>query len=92
MKALGRRVAENAIGIAEVTRSPRTDKSAKVMLAMWGVAGLLAAGSLTMSVIWGDYGPMFYVNCGVLTLDVYMLRLAILGIAHRTKKRGDRDA
>lgn len=92
MKALGRRVAENAIGIAEVTRSPRTDKSAKVALALWSVGALLAVSVLMLDVIWGIYEPMFYVNCGVLVLDVYMLRLAILGIAHRNKKRGDRDA
>lgn len=84
-------MAEDVRGVLHVTREPISTKSAWINLGMWGAAGLIAAGSLTLDVLESDYNPMFYVNCGVLVLDVVMLRLAITGFARRNKG-GSHDA
>lgn len=82
------KLVDTARGMADVTRWPRTDKAASIGLLMWGLATATALASITLNILLGTYGVLFYVMCGVLVMDVAMLRLAAMGMGYRHALRG----
>jgi hypothetical protein len=73
-------------GMIHVIRWPSTDKSARVHTGMWALAALFACVGIVTSYHSGSWNWLSF-NAGVLVLDVYMLRLAILGVGYRRSLR-----
>lgn len=82
MKKYSQALGATVRGMIVVTRWPASDRAAMVHTGMWSLAALFACVGIATS-YHGESWNWFSFNVVILALDLYLLRLAVLGALYR---------